>query len=122
VPFRHRYLNVTGTLLVTEGATEWRRPDALPPRSFIYKAFRNKQVVHIQRRACTLRLLLGIGNRASQDLFDVTGHALAGEPQHSQRMFGTLPADQIRHQSRLLRRDARVAHQRPAFNHLRNCG
>src|SRR5208282_4708836 len=122
MPLRHGHLDVAGALLVAEGTAERRGPDALPARAFVHETFRDVQVVHVERSPGILGLALRVGDGAAQDFFDIARHALAGEAQDVERLLRALPADQIHDQARLLRRDARIAHQGTALDRLRDCG
>ena len=66
--------------------------------------------------ASVFRLAFGVGDSAAQNLFDVLGRALGREAQRLQRCLRLLPADQVHHQARLLRRHAHVPRQRVRFD------
>ncbi len=108
-----------GALLVAERAAHGRGTQALPARAFVHEAVVHVQFVDIQRRAGVLRLALRVGDGAAQNLFDVLGRALGREAQRLQRRLRLLPADQVHHEARFLRRHAHVPGQRVGFNRAR---
>src|SRR6202034_2209040 len=97
----HIHHDVAGPLLIPEAAAHRRRTHALPPRPFVHKTAGHEQLIDVERRAGIVRLALRIGDRAAQRLLDFLRHALLGETQRLQRIFGALAADQVDHQPRL---------------------
>ena len=108
--------NMAGALLISETAAHRRRTHALPTRPFIHEAARHKQFVHVQRLAGIFRLAFGVGDGAAQRLLNILGHALLRELQRVQRFFRAPSANQVYHQPRLLRRNARVTRLGDSLN------
>src|ERR1700722_1826882 len=108
VMFGNFHKNVARPLLVTEDATHRGWSHALSARPFIHEAARYRQLVQVQRLARILRLALRVRDSAAQSLLNILGHALLRELQRVQCFFRAPPANQVNHQPRLLRRDARV--------------
>ena len=121
VMFGHAYPQVRGALLVAKRPAHRRGAQPLPARPFIHKALRHEQLIHIQGRSRVVRLTLGIGDCAAQHLFDVFGRALRRVLQCLQSVLRFLPADQIHHQPRFLRRHSYVPRQRVRFNQYMLC-
>src|SRR5712664_2760950 len=113
---RDAYPKMRGALLIAECATHRRGTQPLPARAFVHEAGVYEQFVDIERCARILRLAFGVADRAAQNFFDVLGRALGRVAQRLQRRLRLLPADQVHHQTRLLRRHPHMAGQRVGLN------
>src|SRR6266403_1128995 len=114
--------NVRGALLVAERAAHRRGTQPLPARTFVDVRLAHEEPVDVERRAGIIGFALGVGDGAAKHFFNVLCGALRRVAQRLQRVLSLLPADQIDHQARLLRRHAHVPCKRVGFNRSGSAG
>src|SRR5215469_7896365 len=112
----HLHNDVARALLVAKPASHWRRAHTLPAWALVDEALRDKQRVYVERLAGVFGLALRVSDGAAQRLLYLAGDTLFRVPQGLQRVPGALAANQVDHQTRLLRRDSNETRFREALN------
>jgi len=106
--------NMRGALLVAERAAHRRGTQPLPARTFVDVRLAHEEPVDVERRAGIIGLRSALAMALRSTFSMLLCGALRRVAQRLQRVLSLLPADQIDHQARLLRRHAHVPCKRVA--------